>query len=161
MKQMPLLRKKTCDRSLPPVAFVQMLMRIAHLALAVSDLDSAIEHYTNVWGLHLERREVVPGQGVEEAMFRLGDAYLQLVTPLSENSTVSGFLRKRGEGLHHVAYEVRDLEAALSSLEENGVRLIDEPPRCGSGNTRSAFVHPKGNLGVLVELMERPPEKGE
>jgi methylmalonyl-CoA/ethylmalonyl-CoA epimerase len=138
-----------------------MLVRIEHLAVAVSDLESAIEHCIKVWGLRLEHREVVPDQGVEEAMFRLGDAYLQLVAPLSEDSTVSGFLAKRGEGLHHVAYEVADLEAALGSLRKSGVRLIDEPRRCGSSNTRSAFVHPKGNLGVLMELVEHAAGSGE
>lgn len=138
-----------------------MLMRIEHLALAVSDLDSAIEHYTKVWGLRLERREIVADQEVEEAMFRLGDAYLQLVAPLSESSTVSRFLKKRGEGLHHVAYQVQDLEAALSSLRKDGVELIDESPRCGSGGARSAFVHPRRNRGVLVELIEHPGRSGE
>lgn len=132
-----------------------MLGKVEHIALAVSDLETAIDHYTNVWGLTLEHREVVEDQGVEEAMFRLGDSYIQLLAPLSPGTTVGKFIERRGEGLHHIAYEVDDIDAALGSLRDAGVDLIDQDPRRGSRNTRVAFVHPKGNLGVLVELVER------
>lgn len=131
-----------------------MLRKIEHVALAVSDLEAAIAHYTGVWGLALEHREVVEDQGVEEAMLRLGDSYLQLIAPLSPETTVGRFIEKRGEGLHHIAYEVGDVEAALGTLRESGVDLIDEQPRQGSRGTRVAFVHPRSNRGVLVELVE-------
>ena len=131
-----------------------MLTKIEHIALAVSDLEAAISLYENVWGLKLEHREVVEDQGVEEAMFKIGDSYLQLLGPLGAETTVGQFIAKRGEGLHHIAYEVRDIAAALADLKKSGARLIDEAPRKGSRDTKVAFVHPKGNGGVLVELVE-------
>lgn len=132
-----------------------MLTKIEHVALAVADLEAAIRLYTDVWGLPLEHREVVEDQGVEEAMFRIGESYIQLLAPLSPETTVGKFIEKRGEGLHHIAYEVDDIEAALESLKKSGAQLIDETPRRGSRNTKVAFVHPKTNRGVLVELVER------
>lgn len=132
-----------------------MLGKVEHIALAVSDLEAAIEHYKNVWGLSLVHREVVEDQGVEEAMFLLGDSYIQLLAPLGPQTTVGKFIEKRGEGLHHIAYEVDDITAALRHLKEAGARLIDEEPRRGSRGTKVAFVHPAGNRGVLVELVER------
>ncbi|MGH2767526.1 MAG: methylmalonyl-CoA epimerase [Candidatus Methylomirabilales bacterium] len=133
-----------------------MLKRLEHIAIAVSDLEAAIAHYCSVWGLALEHREVIADYGVEEAMLPLGDCYLQLLAPLSAESTVAAFIERRGEGLHHLAYEVEDLGAALEALRRQGVRLIDERPRRGSRNSRVAFVHPSGNRGVLVELLELP-----
>lgn len=133
-----------------------MLHKIEHIALAVSDLDAAISLYEEVWGLQLEHREVVEDQGVEEAMFRLGDSYIQLLHPLSADTTVGRFIEKRGEGLHHIAYEVEDVSEALEHLRQRGATLIDEKPRAGSRGTSVAFVHPKGNRGVLVELVEQP-----
>jgi methylmalonyl-CoA/ethylmalonyl-CoA epimerase len=133
-----------------------VLGKIEHIALAVSDLDEAIEHYSKVWGLELEHREIVEDQGVEEAMFPLGESYIQLLAPLSPDSTVAKFIERRGEGLHHIAYEVDDLTKSLADLKTNGVKLIDQEPRTGSRGTKIAFVHPAGNRGVLVELVERP-----
>lgn len=132
-----------------------MLTKIEHVALAVSDLEAAVQLYKEVWGLPLEHRETVEEQGVEEAMFRLGDSYLQLMAPLGPDTVIGKFIEKRGEGLHHIAYEVDDIEASLAGLKKNGAQLIDEEPRNGSRNTRVAFVHPKGNRGLLVELVER------
>lgn len=131
-----------------------MLTKIEHVAIVVSDLDAAIELYTTMWGLPLVHREVVEDQGVEEAMLALGDSHIQLLRPLSPDTTVGRFLAKKGEGLHHIAYEVENLEAALESLRGQGVSLIDEEPRRGSRNTRIAFVHPRSNRGLLVELVE-------
>lgn len=131
-----------------------MLRKIEHVALAVSDLDQAIQFYRDVWGLTLEHREIVEDQGVEEAMLRIGESYIQLLSPLGDDTTVGRFIQKRGEGLHHIAYEVGDLEVALQKLKNEGVELIDESPRRGSRNTKVAFVHPKGNRGVLVELVQ-------
>jgi methylmalonyl-CoA/ethylmalonyl-CoA epimerase len=135
-----------------------VLTQIDHVALAVRDLESAIEHYQRVWGLTLTHREVVADQGVEEAMFALGESSLQLIAPLSDDSPVGRFLQRRGEGLHHIAYRVDELAAALQSLRDSGMALVDEGPRPGSRNTAVAFVHPRANHGVLVELVELSPE---
>jgi methylmalonyl-CoA/ethylmalonyl-CoA epimerase len=133
-----------------------MLNKIEHVALAVADLDAAVEHYSSVWGLTVEHRERVEDQGVEEAMLPLGDLYLQLLGATGPDTTVGKFLDKRGEGLHHIAYEVDDLEATLAELKAKGVALIDEAPRKGGRGHMVAFVHPKGNHGLLVELIQRP-----
>lgn len=132
-----------------------MLTKIEHIALAVSNLDDAIAWYRDLWGLTLEHREVVEDQHVEEAMLRLGDSFIQLICPTDPTSTVAMFIDRRGEGLHHIAYEVEDIDEALSTLAARGARLIDATPRKGSRNTRIAFVHPADNRGVLVELVER------
>ena len=136
-----------------------MLKKIEHIAVAVADLDAAIDLYQRIWGLEVEHREVVEDQGVEEAMLPLGESYLQLLAPLTPDSTVGRFVEKRGGGLHHIAYEVEDLQAALALLKEGGTSLIDESPRAGSRGTKVAFVHPKGNMGLLVELVETPSNK--
>ncbi|MGH2717486.1 MAG: methylmalonyl-CoA epimerase [Actinomycetota bacterium] len=133
-----------------------MLTQIDHVAFAVADLEAAIDHYQRVWGLTLAHREVVAEQGVEEAMFALGESYLQLVAPLSPDTPVGRFLARRGEGLHHIAYRVGALDEALASLKESGVDLIDSSPRRGSRHTQVAFVHPRANHGVLVELVQVP-----
>lgn len=132
-----------------------MLGKIEHVALAVADLDAAVAHYSSVWGLQLSHREVVEDQGVEEAMLPLGDSYLQLLGPTGPDTTVGRFVERRGEGLHHIAYEVEDLEGVLESLKQKGVSLIDEVPRRGGRGHMVAFVHPKGNHGVLVELIQK------
>lgn len=133
-----------------------MLNRIEHVALAVADLDAAVEHYARTWGLSVEHRERVDDQGVEEAMLPLGDSYLQLLGATGPDTTVGKFLAKRGEGLHHIAYEVDDLEATLAKLKADGVPLIDDVPRKGGRGHMVAFVHPKGNHGLLVELIQKP-----
>lgn len=133
-----------------------MIMKIDHVALAVIDLDEAIEHYRSSWGLSYETREVISEQGVEEATFLLGDSRIQLVSPLGPDTIVGRFIASRGEGLHHIAYEVEDIDQALDDLKSKGVKLIDEAPRPGGGGSRIAFVHPKANRGLLVELVERP-----
>lgn len=130
--------------------------RIEHVAIAVADIDAAIAHYKDVWGLDVEHRERVEDQGVEEAMLPLGDSYLQLLGATSPSTTVGKFLERRGEGLHHIAYEVDDLEATLNELKAKGVPLIDEAPRRGGRGHMVAFVHPKGNHGLLVELIQAP-----
>lgn len=132
--------------------------RIEHVAIAVADLEAAVAHYAEVWDLPVEHRERVEDQGVEEAMLPLGDAYLQLLGATGPETTVGKFLAKRGEGLHHIAYEVDDLEATLADLKGKGVPLIDDAPRRGGRGHMVAFVHPKGNHGLLVELIQRPAE---
>ena len=136
-----------------------VLNKIEHVALAVSDLDAAVEHYATTWGLTVEHRERVEDQGVEEAMLPLGESYLQLLGATGPDTTVGKFLAKRGEGLHHIACEVDDLEAALAKLKADGVPLIDEAPRRGGRGHMVAFVHPKGNHGLLVELIQKPDDR--
>ena len=133
-----------------------MLGRIEHIALAVADLEGAISHYRDVWGLEVAHRERVEDQGVEEAMLPLGDSHLQLLGPTGPDTTVGKFIEGRGEGLHHIAYEVDDLAGVLAELKAKGVPLIDEQPRLGGRGHMVAFVHPKGNHGLLVELIQKP-----
>jgi methylmalonyl-CoA/ethylmalonyl-CoA epimerase len=135
-----------------------MLARIEHVALAVADLDEAIAHYRDTWGLETSHRERVEDQGVEEAMLPLGNSYLQLLAPTGPDTTVGKFVARNGEGLHHIAYEVDDLVTTLAELKAKGVELIDEAPRRGGRGHSVAFVHPKGNHGLLVELIQRPPD---
>jgi methylmalonyl-CoA/ethylmalonyl-CoA epimerase len=131
-------------------------MRIEHVAVAVADIEAAIAHYRDVWGLEVAHRERVEDQGVDEAMVPLGDSYLQLLGATAPDTTVGKFLARRGEGLHHIAYEVDDLEATLAHLKAAGVRLIDETPRRGGRGHMVAFVHPAGNHELLVELIQAP-----
>ncbi len=133
-----------------------MLGRVEHIAIAVADLEAALAHYRAVWGLEATHQERVEDQGVEEAMLPLGDSYLQLLGATRPDTTVAKFLARRGEGLHHIAYEVEDLEGTLAELKEKGVPLIDEKPRRGGRGHLVAFVHPKGNHGLLVELIQKP-----
>jgi len=132
-----------------------MLNKIEHVALAVDDLEAAVTYYSEVWGLEVSHRERVADQGVEEVMLPLGDTYLQLLGATGPDTTVGKFLERRGEGLHHIAYEVDDLEATLDSLKSKGVEMIDDEPRLGGRGHMVAFVHPKSNHGLLVELIQR------
>ena len=131
------------------------LLALDHVAVAVTNLDEALAHYRDVWELEPAQVERVADQGVDEAMLELPGSSLQLIAPTSPESTVANFLDKRGPGLHHVAYAVADLDATLAHLRERGVALIDEHPRVGGGGARIAFVHPRANGGLLVELVER------
>src|SRR5688500_9662077 len=133
-----------------------MLGKIEHVAIAVADLDEAVSHYSKVWGLEVSHRERVDDQGVEEAMLPLGESHLQLLGATGPDTTVGKLLERNGPGLHHSAYEVEDLEAALAELKAKGVPLIDEVPRVGGRGHMVAFVHPKGNHGLLVELIQAP-----
>lgn len=135
-------------------ARVMLPLNIHHVALAVSDLDAAVADHERLFGVAPAWREVVEEQGVEEAMIPLGGSYLQLLRPLSADTPVGRFLERRGPGLHHVAYAVADIEAALAHLESEGVELIDRVPRRGGGGARIAFVHPRAFAGTLVELVE-------
>ncbi|MGH3441390.1 MAG: methylmalonyl-CoA epimerase [Nitriliruptorales bacterium] len=128
--------------------------RIDQVAIAVEDLDQAIDLWQGVFGAELTSRDVVESDGIEEAMLKVGDGYIQLVAPTSEESTVARFLERRGPGLHHVGLAVPSVAAALDELRAAGVQLIDEAPRPGGGGHTVAFVHPKGTNGVLVELIE-------
>jgi methylmalonyl-CoA/ethylmalonyl-CoA epimerase len=131
-----------------------LLLNLDHVAVAVADLDEAIERFRSRYGVEPAYREVVEEQGVEEAMIPLGGSYLQLLQPLGPDTPVGKYLDRRGEGLHHVAYAVPDIEAALAHLASEGAELIDAEPRIGGRGARIAFVHPRGGNGVLTELVE-------
>ena len=131
-----------------------MLQKIHHLGYAVEDLEAASRLYRERFGARLEEPEVVADQGVRTAMFRVGESRIELLEPTGPDTPVGKFLAKRGEGLHHVAFQVEDIEATLGELGRDGVELIDEEPRVGAGGTRMAFVHPKSVHGVLTELVE-------
>jgi methylmalonyl-CoA/ethylmalonyl-CoA epimerase len=131
-----------------------MLTEIDHVAIAVNDLDDAIAYYQATYGCEVEHREVVEKDGVEEALLKVADSYIQLLTPVRDDSPVAKYLASKGEGLHHVGYRVDDVAAALENVKEQGHRVIDEAPRPGSRGTTVAFVHPKTAFGTLIELVQ-------
>jgi len=131
-----------------------LLTEIDHVAIAVHDIEGAVEWYAETFGATVTHRELVERDGVEEALIRVADSYVQLVTPTRSDSPVAKFLETRGEGLHHVAYRVESCAAAMDAVRANGWKLVDEMPRPGSRRTTVAFVHPKSSFGTLVELVE-------
>ena len=131
-----------------------MFGRIDHIGVAVEDLDAAIALHETAYGMELVHRETVAEQGVEAVLLDVGENHVELLAPLAEDTPVGSFLAKRGPGLHHVAYQVADIEAALAALRAAGVRLIDEPPRTGIRSSRVAFLHPGASGGVLTELVQ-------
>ena len=133
-----------------------LLTQIDHVAIAVHDLEAAIDYHARAFGAEVCHREVVEQDGVEEAMVRVGESYLQPTTGTRTDSPISQFLVKRGEGIHHVGYRVDDCAEALAAIVAAGGRAIDEAPRPGSRGTTVAFVHPRGSFGTLVELVEEP-----
>lgn len=135
-------------------AQASFLTEIDHVAIAVYDLDAAAGFYRDAFGAEVAHRERIDSDGVEEALIRVADSYVQLLTPTSESSPVARFLERSGEGIHHVGYRVADCAAALEVLKGMGCRLIDEVPRPGSRGTTVAFVHPKAAFGTLIELVE-------
>jgi methylmalonyl-CoA/ethylmalonyl-CoA epimerase len=131
-----------------------LLTEIDHVAIAVNDLDAAIAWYESVFGATVEHRERVEKDGVDEALLRVAESYIQLLTPFRDDSTVAKYLATKGEGLHHVGYRVADCAAALQAVKDAGGRVIDDVPRPGSRGTTVAFVHPKTSFGTLIELVE-------
>ena len=136
-----------------------MLKKIYHLGYAVEDITAAARFYEEHFGARVSEPEEVEEQGIIATMFEVGESMVELVQPTRPDSPVGKFLEKRGEGFHHVAFQVEDLQASLKELKENGVELIDEEPRIGAGGMRMAFVHPEGAHGVLTELVELPADK--
>lgn len=130
------------------------LLNLDHVAIAVRDLDAAISAYRNRYRVEPLYREVVEDQGVEEAMLPVGGSFVQLLMPLGAETPVGRFLEKGGEGLHHIAFAVTSIEAALEHLSAQGARLVDATPRRGGRGTRIAFVHPGDLGGTLIELVE-------
>jgi methylmalonyl-CoA/ethylmalonyl-CoA epimerase len=128
--------------------------RIDHIGIAVNDLDAAVALYGGSFDMAEQHRETVEEQGVEAILLEVGEGHIELIKPLSEDSGVAKFIAKNGEGMHHVAYQVEDIDAALEQVREAGLRLIDEKPRTGIRGSRVAFLHPKSTGGVLIEIVE-------
>jgi len=126
-----------------------------HVAMAVEDLDEAVETYQRLFGAEVETRDFIEGQGVEAVYLRLGDRRVELLAALGEDTPVGRFLARRGPGLHHVAFEVDDVREAMRELAEGGATVIDVEPRPGLGGGLVSFVHPESVHGVLVEVVER------
>ena len=128
--------------------------RIDHVGIAVADLDAAVALHEGTYGMPVVHRETVTEQGVEAVLLDVGENHVELLAPLTGDTPVGRFLARRGPGLHHVAYRVADLDAALDALRRRGVRLIDETPRTGIRGSRVAFLHPSASGAVLTELVE-------
>ena len=129
--------------------------RVAHIGIAVRDLEEALRLYHETLGLPLHGRESVASDGVNVAFLPVGDTELELLEATDPASPVARFIEKRGEGIHHIALEVDDVTKTLKNLRDHGYRLIDEEPRTGAGGVRVAFVHPRSTSGVLIELCEK------
>lgn len=136
-----------------------MFGRIDHIGVAVEDLEAGIELYERSFEMELVHRETVESQGVEAVLLDVGDGHVELLAPLGPDTPVGKYLERKGPGLHHVAYAVDDIDAALLRLAEAGIEPIDSEPRVGIRDSRVAFLHPKSTGGVLTEIVE-PAEGG-
>ena len=130
------------------------LTEIDHIAIAVNDLEAAIAYYHEAFGAEVHHREIVDSDGVEEALIKVADSYIQLTVATRPDSPIAKYLEKRGEGLHHVGYRVDNCAEALAQMVAAGATPIDKAPRVGSRGTTVAFIHPKGSLGTLIELVQ-------
>jgi len=128
--------------------------KINHIGIAVKNIENAAPLYRDVLGMTFEGTEEVAEQKARVAFFAVGESRIELLEPTSPDSPVAKFLEKNGEGIHHIAYEVDDIEGALNRLRREKVRLVDETSRCGAHGTRIAFLHPKATGGVLTELCQ-------
>ena len=131
-----------------------MFTHVDHLGFAVRDIAEAVEFYSRAFGVAEWERIAMPERHMAVAVARVGDTLLELIAPTSEEAAFAKFLRERGPGMHHIAYRVDDIAAALVEVKARGVQLIDEQPRPGMHDTLTAFLHPKSTLGVLVELVQ-------
>ncbi|MBX3299803.1 MAG: methylmalonyl-CoA epimerase [Acidobacteria bacterium] len=130
-------------------------MKIDHLGIATKGIDEALRFWEDALGLENVHTETVEDQKVRVAMLPIGESRVELLEPTSDDSPISNFLAKRGGGIHHIAVEVDDIEAALAKLKSQGMRLIDESPRIGAEGCLVAFVHPAASGGVLLELVQK------
>ena len=131
-----------------------LLTEIDHIAIAVKDLEAAITYYQNAFGATVDNSEVVESDGVEEALLKVAESYIQLLTPTRPDSPVAKAIEKRGEGLHHIGYRVNNCAEALAAMIAAGATAIDKAPRPGSRGTTVAFMHQKGSFGTLIELVQ-------
>lgn len=130
------------------------MKKVDHIGIAVSSLEDQVPFYRDVLGLEDAGREEVPEQMVRTAMFRAGEVRIELLEPTSGESPVAKFIEKKGEGIHHIAYETEDLRGTLAALKRQEIRLIDEEPRKGAGGMQIAFIHPKSSGKVLTEICQ-------
>ncbi len=132
-----------------------MVKKIDHIAIAVADLDAEIERYKNLLGFEFLGTEVVEEQKVKVAFFNVGGVYIELTSPIADDSPISKFIEKKGAGIHHVAYEVDSIVAAIAELKSKGVQMLNDEPRKGAHGAQIAFAHPKSFGGVLIELKQK------
>ena len=137
-----------------------LLTEIDHVAIAVKDLKSAIAYYQQAFGAEVHHREIVESDGVEEALVKVADSYIQLTAATRPDSPIAKSIEKRGEGLHHVGYRVANCQEALDAMLAAGATAIDKAPRPGGRGTTVAFIHPKGSFGTLIELVQENPGSG-
>lgn len=130
------------------------MKKINHIGIAVQSLEQQVPFYRDVLGLQEAGREEVPDQQVKVAMFRVGEVKIELLEPVSDESPIAKFLEKKGDGIHHIAYETDDLEGTLAAMKRQQVRLIDEEPRTGAGGMQIAFLHPRSSGRVLTEICQ-------
>ena len=133
-----------------------MLKKINHIAIAVNNIEEAAKFYQTILGLNLSGVEVVTAQKTRVGFFKIGESNIELVQPAEPDSPLVKFLETKGQGIHHICFEVDDVEAEVKAFHEKGATLIDQKPRPGAHNTKVAFVHPKSSSGVLIELCELP-----
>jgi methylmalonyl-CoA/ethylmalonyl-CoA epimerase len=138
-----------------------MFSRIDHIGVAVEEIEPALELYRDSFRLQLAHREVVEEQGVEAVLLDVGENHVELLAPLGPETPVGKFLARQGPGLHHVAYQVPDIDATLAALRQAGLALIDERPRIGIRGSRVAFMHPRATGGVLTEIVEPAAAGGD
>lgn len=130
------------------------LTEIDHVGIAVSDLDAAVEWYSRMFGAEVVHRERIESDGVDEALIKVADSYIQLLQPFTDTSPLAKYMAKNGEGIHHVGYRVNDCAEVLEHVKSEGARVVDEHPRTGSRGTTVAFMHPKTSFGTLIELVQ-------
>lgn len=132
--------------------------KLDHIGIAVKNIDESLKFYSNALGLKIDGIEIVKDQKVKTAFLALGETHIELLEAIEDESPIAKFIDKRGEGIHHIAIKVENLEAHLARLDENEVKLIDKEPKIGANNKKIAFIHPKSTSGVLLELCEDNPE---
>ncbi|MEH6944128.1 methylmalonyl-CoA epimerase [Bacillus sp. JJ722] len=132
-----------------------MIEKIDHIGIAVKSIDQSLEYYRDVLGMNLEGCETVESQGVTVAFLNAGNTRLELLEPLSEDSPVAKFISKRGEGIHHLALGVKDIQGRIDEVKAKGIKMINDEPKNGAHNAKVAFLHPKSTGGVLFEFCER------
>jgi methylmalonyl-CoA/ethylmalonyl-CoA epimerase len=131
-----------------------MMNKIEHIGIAVSNLEEAIKTYEQLLGTPCYKQEEVSSEGVKTAFFQVGESKIELLEATTETSPIAGFIAKKGQGIHHIAFDVSDIEASMAELKEQGFQLLNEQPKSGADNKLVAFLHPKSSNGVLVELCQ-------
>jgi methylmalonyl-CoA/ethylmalonyl-CoA epimerase len=131
-----------------------VLTELDHIGLAVTDIDATVSWYERMFGATVAHQERIESDGVEEALIKIADSYLQILTPYTDTSPLAKYMERNGEGIHHVGYRVADCADVLEHVKAEGARVVDEHPRTGSRGTTVAFLHPKTSFGALIELVQ-------